>query len=163
MGDRDDFHNDMSLLVCDDRTETLYFVSKPFGIVRAFTADGAERWRVELPDFVPMNVALGSGGCCRYGGPANPLGGSVDQVRGLALDEEGRLLVGLQRSEYRRATRTGGTYELRVLDPRTGGVIARQRTEGAVVGIAAGKVYLYVEGGPDAQGPHHVEVHSLTD
>jgi hypothetical protein len=160
VGDRDDFHNDMSLLVCDERTETLYFVSKPFGVVRAFTADGVERWRAQLEDFEPMKIEPSSNGCCRYGGPANPLGGPVDEVRGLAIDEGGRLLVGLQRTEFRRATRTATSYALRVLDAATGTEIARQPTEGAVVAITADRVYLYQQR-LDDRLTSQVAVHSL--
>jgi hypothetical protein len=161
MGSSGDYLLSMGDLACDERSETVYFSAIQFGVVRAFTADGVEKWRVVLPDFIRTKIGgLGPDRCCSYAEPVDPVRGSFQHLKSITFDGEGRLLVGLLENRFTRGRRTGMAFQLRVLDPETGAELARQDTDGIVVAVVDGKAYLH-RPTLEPRGPHSLKIHSL--
>lgn len=128
LGDADHFLNH-GRLACDTGSETIVVVHTFHPVVRAFAADGAVRWRIELADYWQQQFRRSRDGrCCMYLIP-DPRSGSYHIGEEVAVDGVGQVLVTLREAW---AESRADQFQLRVLALESGFEVARDTLPGAV-------------------------------
>jgi hypothetical protein len=124
LGGSDGFLNN-GLLACHEEADVVVLVHVNFGIVRAFSADGVELWRQELPDWHQQRFRrTASDGCCEYNIP-DAGSGTFHYATALAPAGEAGLYLVLAE---RRPETNQYRYEIRELAVTDGREVSRTRS-----------------------------------
>lgn len=136
LGDADHFLNH-GRLDCDTATGSVVLAHTFHPVVRAFSEDGSERWRIELPDYRQQQFRRSRDGrCCQYLIP-DPRSGTYHVAEDVAVDGMGRALVTLRESW---AESHPDEYQLRVLHIPSGSEVGREDVRGVVRSAGNGSV-----------------------